>query len=57
MPIGIDIDEVVFPLVSEDIPVILFRRTWNEKHLNQSYRNITPVRNWEQAIKVARAIY
>jgi uncharacterized HAD superfamily protein len=43
--------------VAQDIPVILFNRPWNAKYAQENRENITRVKNWEQAVKVAKFIY
>jgi len=43
--------------VSQAIPVILFDKPWNHKYAKESKENITRVKNWEQAVKVAKFIY
>ena len=43
--------------VARNIPVILFEKPWNNKYAKENKENITRVKNWEQAVKVARFIY
>jgi len=43
--------------VAKDIPVILFRKSWNRGFNSRDCNNLHPVENLEEAVKIAKEIY
>lgn len=43
--------------ISNDIPVILFTRKWNQNFDEKLFRNIHRVKNWQQGLKKVKELY